>query len=142
LVNISDYGALQYTQMLVGLVSPPTSMYIALCTSEPQPGGLASDLIEPVDATGYMRKNILTAGWSLVSSDIAAIVNNGSFSWTPTDADWLPVSWVALCTSVGTNQVWMWDDIDTFTGIIGSTVSIDVAALTLSVSGPAQVVTA
>jgi hypothetical protein len=138
-VNLSDYGALQYTQMIVGITSPPSTMYIALCTEEPTPGGLGTDLVEPADGTGYMRKSIATADWALVSVDTPAVTNTDPYSWTPA-VDWLPVSWVALCTSTGTNQVWCWTEIDSFTGITGGTYTLDASSVSLSVSGPSQVV--
>jgi len=140
-VNISDYGAMQYTQMIVGLLTPPATMYIALCTAEPAPGGLASDLAEPVDATGYMRKSIASSGWALVASDTPVVTNNSAYVWTPTDADWTPVTHVALCTAVGTNQVWCWTEITPFTATVGKTYTLDVATLTIAVNGPPQNVT-
>lgn len=139
-MNISDYGALQYTQMLVGIVSPPSTMYIALAYDEPTPGGDASDLVEPVDATGYMRKSIATADWSLVSSDIAAVTNDDTYTWTAT-TNWEPVRFVVLCTSVGTDKVYAWTEVEPLAPLIGQSYILDSASMVMSVSGPSEEVT-
>ena len=136
-MNLSDYGALQYTQMLVGIVSPPSTMYIALAYEEPTPGGDASDLVEPVDATGYVRKSIATADWSLVSSDIPAVTNNNTYTWTAS-VDWEPVRFVVLCTSVGTDKVYAWTEVDPLAPLAGQSYILDAAAMVMSVSGPSE----
>lgn len=138
-MNITDYGAMVYTQIIVGLDTAPATMYIALCTQEPASNGLASNLVEPVDATGYERKSIDSADWALVSSDTPVVTNQPSYSWTPA-VDWNSVGWVALCTDVGTDQVYCWTEITPFTGIAGRIYTMDSDTLTISVSGPIQAV--
>lgn len=139
-MNISDYGAMLYTQIIVGLASAPATMYVALCTQEPATNGLASNLIEPADGTGYSRKTIDTANWSLVSSDTPVVTNTISFTWTPA-VDWTSVGWVALCTDATTDQVYCWTEITPFTGVAGRLYTLDSETLTLSISGPIQAVT-
>jgi hypothetical protein len=136
-VNLSDYGALQYTQLIVGLVSAPSTMYLALTYSEPTPSGLGTDLDEPVDATGYARKSIASSDWQLVASDIATVVNTPTYTWTPA-VDWEVVMFAVLCTSVGTNQVWAWSELDPVQPLANYPYVISPGALILAVSGPSD----
>lgn len=136
-MNLTEYGALIFTQAIVGLVSAPSTMYIALVTEEPTSASLASDLVEPVDATGYMRKSIATADWSLVDSITATIANDNEYTWTPA-VDWDTIQYVVLCTDVGTDQVYCWTEIDPVTPLTGSPFRLESASLTISISGPVE----
>ena len=138
-MNLSDYGAMVYTQLLVGAITTaPTIMYIALCTEEPAPGDLASGLVEPVDATGYARQPIAAADWANVDTVTPVMTNVISYGWHPVDADWLPVTHVALCTDVTTNQIYCWTEITPFTATVGKSYTLGPNTLTMSVGGPNQ----
>lgn len=136
-MNLSDYGAMLYTQIVVGLASAPATMYIALALEEPTLSGAASDLVEPVDGTGYMRKSIATADWQLVSADTPAVTNINSYTWTAA-VNWDPINYIVLCTSVGVDQVYAWAEVDPLTTLAGVQYVLAEESLVLSVGGPSD----
>jgi len=136
-VSVSAYGAQQWSGVLVGIVTLPTSFYVALCSDEPGNGwdGTVLQTVEPpaiMSSTSYVRPALgfgLTH-WALADAGYAVSTTDVTFA-TP-DVDWGALPWFALCDDPVAGNMWAWGEFaEQITVTAGSTVTVPAGSIAL-----------
>lgn len=138
--GVSSYFSNLVSDAIHGRTSFPSTVYIALCTSEPFSYSTGSTLAEPPAGVGYSRQsfNMNTSNWSQSSSGSSRNTTPVSFT-TSASGEWgTVVCWAIVTASSGGNLL-MWGTLDdAVTVVTGAVVSIPAGGMEYGVDQPVQ----
>jgi hypothetical protein len=109
-MGLSNWGANQVVDYIMGNSSIPATMYLAVTSGEPIQTDTGSDLNEPVD-TGYARVAISTgASWSSGESGTTTLLD--AVELGPSVETWGNITHWAICDSLTDGNLLMWGSWD------------------------------
>jgi hypothetical protein len=104
--GVTDYGANAFADHFSGQATLPTTLYVALCFSEPDVGSDGTTLaaIEPTGGS-YARMSIArsSAAWGVADQGISP--STVTLTFPTATADWGIITHYALCTASSAGQV-------------------------------------
>lgn len=111
--GITSYGASHWVAGMFGVISMPTTYYIALALAQP---GVDSDgdilaAMEPPPGVGYTRHSYGTGG-SNWASNAGALVNLNDITYAAPTGDWGLLTYYVLCDSATSGQVYAFGQLD------------------------------
>jgi hypothetical protein len=130
-MGMSTYGANAYAGVIVGLISPPSSLYLALLLVEPDVNDTGSTITEPA-AADYERQ-LLSMGsgnWTPAVGGFTTYISGLSSSPV---ADWGDVVAYAICDSLTAGNMLMYGTIPTTAYDAGLTIDVMPNALRVGV---------
>jgi len=128
---ISQTGENLFLDAITGFASLPTTLYLALSMSTPEPYNNANALSEPT--AGYARQEVLQANWTQSSSGSA--VYSDAIQFPTATADWGVIKTWVLCTALTGGNIIVWEEFDTpLTVTNGQMVTIPAESFGLTVS--------
>jgi hypothetical protein len=136
--GVSNYALDLVAGVLVNHTSMPSTVYIALVTSEPFMFETGSDLLEPPVDVGYSRQSYTLddAYWTEASSGATRNVNEISFTQSASGYWGRIVAWV-MTTADTDGQILFWGTLDEGIEIdTGSIAKITAGSIEMSVVAP------
>jgi hypothetical protein len=109
---ISDWGASEWMSVLMGVVAPPSTYYIALASREPGTGidGAMLAPLEPSGGSVYARQAIAADNthWGLSGSGY--IANLVSIPFGTPDVDWGFISYFVICSAATGGHIYAYGE--------------------------------
>lgn len=136
--GISNYAKDIIANQIVYQASVPASVYVGLLLEEPHDYMTGSTVVEPPADVGYTRKPYTMAAthWTEASNGIVRSTQEIVFV-SSAYAVWGDVIGWGIFTAVTTGELLYWGTFDEAKSVItGSTVSIPVEGMEISVMGP------
>lgn len=139
--GVSDYGANLFVNVLTGWATMPGTVYVALCTQQPDSGydGTVLQGIEPPTSAAYARValDMSTSRWATaVNGSSATLV---ALSWAGASADWGIVNHYALCDDPTAGNLICWGELASEVRVgVGDTATMPIGYIALGASGPVE----
>ena len=132
--GISDWGATALADHFTGTTALPSTLYVALCFSEPDVGtdGTALDVIEPAGAS-YGRISLPRDSSHWAAGDQGMTATSVDVNWSAAGEDWGIITHYALCTAASAGNVLGWGIFaDTQRIMTGDTMTIPAGGIAMS----------
>jgi hypothetical protein len=131
---LSTYGANLYVGVMLGISVAPTTLYLAILDTTPDPNDSGTDIAayEP-SSLAYERVEILTgnADWDTPSGGMSIYLS--SIGYNP-DSNWGSFGYYALCTAITAGEVLMFGSLGgTVAFSDGATITIPFGALSIGI---------
>lgn len=131
---ITDWGASEWMQILMGIISPPANYWIALASREPGTGIDGSQLaaLEPASGGVYERQEIAAdnSHWGLSGSGYVG--NAVAVPFGTPDVNWGFIGYFVICSAATDGQLYAYGEFSNARNFdIGFYVELPIGAIAL-----------